>query len=175
MKQIGLGSFLYSEEYDDWLFKAYFNTGDGSAICSMVGFLHPYIGETKVFYCPSDDEARSFTDKTADAQTSLPVKLSYICTMFAHPHSATHRFLPDWKNPSGFISIGPNACPSVQPHAQLAWAANGRDRSSGWDEWARWEMLRHGTGANYLFLDGHVESLQPAVIKANETKYMKSY
>jgi prepilin-type processing-associated H-X9-DG protein/prepilin-type N-terminal cleavage/methylation domain-containing protein len=174
-KQLGLGSFLYSEEYEDWLFKAYYNTGDGSARCSIVGFLYPYVGELKTFTCASDQAARNFTDYTADGLTSLPVKLSYICTMFAHPHSYRHCFLPNWKTPSGFISIGPNACPSQQPDAQLAWAANGRSVSTGWNAWARWELWRHGNNANYLFLDGHVETIPPAVIKANETKFFNSY
>ena len=174
-KQLGLASFMYTSEFEDFLFKAYYNTGDGSARCSMVGFLYPYVGELKTFTCASDQVSRNFTDYTADGLTALPVKLSFVCSANAHPHSYVHKFLPLWKTPSSAISFGPNAVPGVAPTSHTTWAAAGGGASTGFDRWSRWELWRHGNSANYLFLDGHVETIPPAVIEANETKFFNSY
>ena len=176
MKQIGLASFMYTGEFEDFLFKASYNTGDGSAMCRIGGFLYPYIGETKPFVCPSDDSPYPFSDALPDRSQTFPdFKASYICNANAHPHAAVHRFLPKCPRPSSAISIGPNSYPSVTPTSQAAFAAYGKSVSSGFSAWARWERWRHGSSANYLFLDGHVEALTPLNLAAGESTYFFSF
>ncbi|MDD4099372.1 MAG: hypothetical protein PHC30_11430 [Lentisphaeria bacterium] len=98
-----------------------------------------------------------------------------MCNANAHPHAAVHKFLPKCQTPSSSLSIGPNFYPSSSPTAQFAWAAYGKSASSGYNPWARWNRWRHGNSANYLFLDGHVESLTPLNLAAGESTYFKSF
>ena len=176
MKQIGLASFMYTSENEDFLFKASYNTGDGSAMCRIIGFLQPFIGEVKPFRCPSDQQPYVYTEYLPDRSQSFSnSELSFICNANAHPHSAAHKFLPKCAAPSSSISIGPNAYPASGTSAQFGWAAYGKSGSGSVDPWARWERWRHGNTANYLFLDGHVESLTPLNLAAGESIYFKSF
>ena len=172
MKQIGLGAYMYIDEFDDYMFKASYNNGDGSAMCRIIGFLYPYLGEVKPFHCPSQANPYVYTEYLPDRSMSFAdCKISYICNARAHRHWSNHLMITNCKNPSSSISIGPNAHPSLTPTAQFAWAADGKVASGGYNAWARWERWRHGNTANYLFLDGHVEALTPLNLAASEAIY----
>ena len=155
-KQIGLGSYMYIDEYEDYMFKGA-NRGaiyeDYSANCHIMGFLYPYLGEMKPFHCPSQANPYSCTEYLADRSQSFPgCKISYICSAYAHAHSAIHRKFTNCKAPSSSISIGPNSWPQVVPTSNFGWAAYAGGVSSGYNAWSRWDRWRHGSNANYLFI-----------------------
>ena len=179
LKQIGLGAYMYIDDYEDYMFKGAhqgYSNGDYSAECHIMGYLYPYLGEIKPFYCPSQANPYVCTEYLADRSQSFSnCKVSYVCNQRAHPHSPVHKMITNCKNPSSSISIGPNAHPSVTPTAQFAWTAAGRSVSAGFDNWARWERWRHGNTANYLFLDGHVETLSPLNLAAGEAIYFVTF
>ena len=177
-KQIGLGSYMYIDEYEDYMFKGA-NRGaiyeDYSANCHIMGFLYPYLGEMKPFHCPSQANPYSCTEYLADRSQSFPgCKISYVCNMRAHPHSPIHKKITNCTIPSSNISIGPNAYPDDKPTVQFAWTASGGSVSEGYNKWSRWERWRHGSNANYLFLDGHVETLNPLNLVTGESTYFQN-
>ncbi|MGI6356493.1 MAG: DUF1559 domain-containing protein [Lentisphaeria bacterium] len=177
LKQIGLGAYMYIDEYEDYMFKAAYQNysdGDYSARCRLIGFLYPYIGEVKPFHCPSQASPRVYTEYLPDNSQSFPdCKLSYLCNFYAHAHAAVHRKITNCKAPSSNISLGPNASPDNKPTAQLAWGAFAGGVSSGYNAWARWERWRHGNNANYLFLDGHVETVSPQGLVSGQYTYFQ--
>ncbi|NLF61182.1 MAG: DUF1559 domain-containing protein [Lentisphaerae bacterium] len=173
-KQIGLGAYMYIDEFEDYMFKAAYNTGDGSAMCRIIGFLYPYVGDVKPFYCPSQADPLVYTEYLPDRSQSFPgCKISYICSAYAHAHSAIHRKFTNCKAPSSSISIGPNSWPQVVPTSNFGWAAYAGGVSSGYNAWSRWDRWRHGSNANYLFLDGHVETLTPLNLVSGASTYFQ--
>ncbi len=175
-KQIGLGAYMYIDEFEDYMFKASYNTGDGSAMCRIIGFLYPYIGEVKPFHCPSQASPYVYTEYLPDRSQSFPdCKISYVCNMRAHRHSNVHKKITNCTTPSSTISIGPNASYPVAPGAQFAWASSAGSVSGSADAWGRWERWRHGSNANYLFLDGHVETINPIGLVSGQSTYFLNF
>ena len=175
-KQIGLGAYMYIDEFEDYMFKASYNAGDGSAECRIIGFLYPYIGDVKPFYCPSQANPYVYTEYLPDCSQSFPdCKISYVCNMRAHRHSAVHKKITNCETPSSTISIGPNASYPETSGAQFAWAANAGSVSGNADAWGRWERWRHGSNANYLFLDGHVETINPIGLVSGQSTYFRNF
>ena len=127
----------------------------------------------KPFQCPSQAQPFEYDEIRADdsSQTLPGCKITYICNAYAHPFSPIYKKITNCKTPASTISIGPKAYPDVKPTAQHAWSASGSRVNEGYYLRARWERWRHGSNANYLFLDGHVEALTPLNLASSESTY----
>jgi len=177
-KQIGLASFMYTDDYNDYMFKSSYWTeaqGDYGTKCRIIGFLYEYVSAVKPFQCPSQAQPFEYTEIIPGSSQSLPgSKISYLCSAYAHPHSNVHKKINNCQNPSSNISIGPNSYPEVVPTAQFAWsAARGSVSGTAHNAWARWDRWRHGSNANYLFLDGHVETISPQGLVSGQYTYFQ--
>jgi len=181
-KQIGVASFMYTGDYDDYMFKSSYWTvkqGGVGVKCRIIGFLYEFIGEVKPFQCPSQASPYVYDEVLPnDSQTLTDCKISYICNGNAHPHSNVHKKITNCKNTSSSISIGPNASYPEAPGAQYAWCADADYVSTTTKPdavpWGRWERWRHGSNANYLFLDGHVETISPLGLASGRYIYFQA-
>ena len=149
LKQIGLGVFMYAEEFDENYNWAYFGTEHFGQI------LQPYTQNKAVFTCPGD----------ADPWSTRGYDLSYIASYSLHrPGTLPGGAIPTTtkmsrvKEPTDKISIGENA-DGMAPSAEYAYGTNGSSASGGYSAWARVSLARHGPGSIYLFADGHAKSL----------------
>ena len=147
MKQIGLAMMMYANDNDGWIVPAYYSTGDPHVVFSNT-FLYPYITNYAVYKCPSDritrdnasDIPRSYsmnrgTDSIKDGVTeTTPI------ARFSQVDANTFLLLEDygmWNRVNG------NSNATVD---KGSWTSN-----------QLWQF--HNGRPNYLFCDGHVESL----------------
>lgn len=155
MKQLGMATMQYAQDYDESYHFAY-------TITPTVYFpqaLQPYLKSMDVFVCPSDPDI--WVPVTG-------IRLSYICNYNVHPPGDTAQPTPvrmaQVSRPSETISMAENADGSTtnrQPDCQYAWGCQGGGVSSGYNRWARVGRTRHSEGANYVFADGHVKWMKP--------------
>jgi len=150
LKQIGLGVFMYAEEFDENYSWAYFGAEHFGQI------LEPYTQNRAVFQCPSDK----------DPWATRGYELSYIAAYSLHrpgtlPGGATPTTtkMSQVKEPTDKISKGENA-DGVAPAAEYVYGTHGSSASGGYSAWARVSLARHGPGSVYLFADGHAKALK---------------
>lgn len=152
IRQIGLGTAMYSTDFNGWTLCA--GTWDGSKIRQWYSVLdkQEYLSTQKVFYCPSNDSAgfdwfhisyglnhRTFGD---DGSYNARVRDTDISA---------------FGNNTNLIYIGdstPNHLQSGDPAIIENWAYP-RDSSTYWYSM----YLNHQNGANTLMYDGHALTL----------------
>ncbi|HHX39488.1 MAG TPA: DUF1559 domain-containing protein [Armatimonadetes bacterium] len=166
MKQIGLATMQYVQDYDETYHLAYVM----NPTVRFPDLLQPYLKNKDVFVCPSDPDVWV-------PQTGM--RLSYLCNYNLHPAGdavpPVAVSLAAVTRPSETISLAENADGATtnrQPDCQYTFGCFGGGVSSGYNLWARVGRMRHSEGANYIFADGHVKWMKPNVI-ANEAVYWK--
>ncbi len=150
LKQIGLGVFMYAEDFDENYNWAWY----GSEHFGLI--LETYTQNRELFECPSDVEPWAIRG----------FELSYVANYALHSPgvmpgggAATTVKLSQVTEPTEKISKGENA-DGAAPGGEFGYGTYGRTASGGFDDWARVSLGRHGVGANYLFADGHATMLQ---------------
>ncbi len=157
LKQIGVGLTMYpsdNEEYIHMAYGTYFTTkwesGPGFPL-----LLRPYVGDDKVFVCPTDSNVL-----VANGWKMSSFKLSYIASYGAHAPGESYGALTSGtklssiERPSEAFSTGPNHDTAGSTAVHM-----GFNHSSMQDRVAR---FRHDLSANWLYADGHVESVKGA-------------
>lgn len=169
LKQIGLATIMYGDENAEACHLAYHNASYGFERSEgFHGLLLPYIGDENVYICPSD----------SDVYRSHDMDLSYIASYCLHPPGDLDPMrsvaFATVERPSEALSKTDNA----DGGSPVGWNAlgsnNSPDERNGYVGWARLGRIRHNNRANYQFLDGHVESLNPTE-GVNITKYWEKY
>lgn len=148
LKQIGLGAVMYANENNESLPRSQ-HSGE-----SWVAGLQQFTG-TNVYRCPSDPKPRLYSYGLNDfllppaTNSGLP---DYAKTTTV-PKTTETFFMAELKNDS----IGSD-------HFHFADPDEGGDYSStGFKN--EIEVRKHGTAANYLFVDGHVERINWILLK----------
>ena len=168
MKQIGLAETMYGNDYKQYFVFAYRSVPKGSGLeytCFPI-LLDPYIAEMKTFECPAD------SDPFSPPGQGMADPLSYTTFYGVHkpgdgygvPYAGIRRSA--CKKPSRTFSVAPNADPDI-PAAEHSMGFNlGNINATAKN---RVGYNRHAGQANYLFVDGHVESRQ-----GSQVQFLKS-
>jgi len=170
LKQIGLGVFMYADDWGERYNLAYHNSTYGFTTGHFGNILTPYVGDTAIFTCASDP----------DVYNAYGVGMSYIESYRLHPPGT----LPGgaalyWvsmsrvKSPSESVCTAPNG-DGGSPDGQIAYGTHGSSVSTGYNLWARVSRWRHDNVGNYLFADGHVAAMGPYEI-TDEATYWRSW
>jgi len=174
LKQIALGDNLYCDDNNDYLTQAMTqptHTING-VVPSMKAFpwlLHPYIGDAKVFECPSSTISNMKNTYTlAGSTTSVEINPQYKANFVVHPYSASIIKRLTVKRPTQqvtYLEAGPT----------WSWGSNSITESgesaTECSSAARYDKFLHGGGANYPMLDGHVEPLKRNQIVTQASSY----
>ncbi|NLG14339.1 MAG: DUF1559 domain-containing protein [Lentisphaerae bacterium] len=80
LKQVGLGHIMYSADYDGYLPATYQYSRNQEKIIWWPDFISGYIGDYKIYKCPSHSSPWTSTWKRIDVTPELPATL--ICSYF---------------------------------------------------------------------------------------------
>lgn len=121
--------------------------------------MYKYVGEeVRTFECSADDGTWDQNDTLYDGST-LAVKISYVAFGLVHMHHYTAKKVSSVKKPSRVFSMAENADKYLRDEGQFAWAFNNNEIVGRSNRNQRVSYNRHGDQANYLYVDGHVESM----------------
>jgi len=180
LKQIGLGLFQYTQDYDEKLPFACYDT-DGSHPWQLT--IQPYMKSTQIFHCPSNPSTAtdivSGSNPNAVANGGIPV--SYMCNgggSYSDSFGGAFGLNADGSNGDRPMNRGADGARAISGGAALAQFAstsqtilvleNGRPASTNADLYHAKDMVpgntplqNHLGTTNFLFADGHVKSLKP--------------
>lgn len=154
LKQIALGVFMYTQDYDETL-PQYLN-GDGVGWAEV---MQPYLKSTQIFQCPSESASYDPSDGSGYSDYAYNIGLgrnNAPCTLYGMTTSLaaltqptlTVMLMDNTTSDSSNWSTGwSSSCPTSPPSTSTAGLAR-----TGYVA-----ALRHLDGQNYAFADGHVK------------------
>lgn len=156
LKQIALGMFMYSQDYDDKFPPAIF----GDDTVGWANALQPYLKTYQIFQCPLepnpgqiDPHLRSFTDYWMNKNaTGIEIQLDI------SPWKTS--FIASDSNPNNVIVFGDGDGGSQESTASYVITR----LPTSWRQAKGSPATRHNGRANYAFADGHVKTLRPEEI-----------
>ena len=149
LRQIGIASRMYADDNDELLPQS------SHEHASWVGTLQAYLGGTSVFRCPVDsNRQRLYSYAINDYLTTAPSGSTNqnFSRITAVPAPASTLYMAECQDDyegSDHFHFADEADGGYTPPAFIAQVAAGR----------------HGVGANYLFVDTHVEFMSWSAVK----------
>ncbi len=146
LHHLGMAARLYCDDYDERIVPAMLPHPTASGVCWDVT-LQPYLNNRPILLCPTDETPRR-----------VPGAIS-------EPHSYGINLA--LAQVGGYMSSSLRLCDINEPARTILFcelngarfATHGVDYDAGGLE--RVAVRRHGTGANYTFVDSHTKWLQP--------------
>jgi len=171
LKQFGLADVMYQADFEDMIIPS--ANGNYPLTDKWIPLYWPpilceYIGDWKTYLCPSD------TTPYSGPTTTLGNKMSYIASYNIHRQGNTP--IPvikihACKEPTTSVSFGPNqrgTGGNIGTYQTSIIASLTAD--------TRVNISRHGgNSANYVMLDGHVESMGAAKMYVEKAIYWKDW
>lgn len=169
LKQIGLGLMQYLQDYDE-RFPAYTFVGGTSNDNWARDFVQPYVKNTQIFICPSS------TSYSTLALASAQPPAGYFGISYGYNGLHTNLGYPtppiNYQNPPTTNNDRATLAMAVQP-SETVWIADFRESylatQTNTDTMGACAFAvvggRHLGMTNFLFVDGHVKSLQPMKLK----------
>jgi hypothetical protein len=157
LKQIGLATIQYTQDYDERYPPAFDNlTGEGN----FGQFLQPYVKNTRVFACPSNTNNKN---NMANGNAGLPqVPASY---------AMNYHFSPEMQRGAVFPLVGLKISMIKSPSQKIFMAETTSTKGGfAWKDWGSstnfglwksWGFAKHLSTWNCLFGDGHVKTMKP--------------
>ena len=191
LKQIALGVFQYTQDYDEKFMPSDIRLNNAAAgRIQWVQILQPYIKSTQIFQCPSDSNS---TDPQAGSTNQVgfvaPFHSSYAVNGNISAFSGTAASLASVDSPSITMLMadagakGSGAAPWVTPSSAAVTGANritdpvtSACPSCTTDGNADWTapMPRHLETVVVSFADGHVKSLRPSSFYYGDSKFLRT-
>ena len=184
MKQLGVSTMLYINDYDDVYPKGYYYELDGPTAGRRVQFayiLQPYMKNVQIFKCLTDYVPTPPASSSGYVDLTVP-ELSYIpnyAVLPAHDGGIVNaslvgetagvimlaekqykigsKILKSYAGASGFYPDTPNGSPYCKVTATGVKAAIAKPSDSNY-KLARVAFYRHGTVSNFMFCDGHAKT-----------------
>jgi prepilin-type N-terminal cleavage/methylation domain-containing protein/prepilin-type processing-associated H-X9-DG protein len=172
LKQIGIASMMYSQDYDGMLphqgWYAGCNEWNGTAAWQ----LEPYIKNTQVWICPSKGKGSPNPANTG--------QVSYGFNMLGYIWAGDGASLAGINEPARTIAITDAGAAWLDPY----WNQSSYPTVASGGENARWQTQRtkHMNFVNALYADGHAKSVRPSqltwgnfygVFARNETPFSR--
>ncbi|BCM91758.1 hypothetical protein IAD21_03633 [Abditibacteriota bacterium] len=183
LKQIGLGLFQYTQDYDERLPGSWITNVNDPAYSRWMDVTQPYLKSTQIFNCPSDSVNKPFvtansfpiTGRTATQLGSYGMNISY------------------WDNADAYQGLQDNiAISRIASTATTVFAADAGNNVNGEIAWQNVAdtndpnfikntanppslglgapaLARHLETINTLFCDGHVKSMKIDALNARHT------
>ncbi|MBP5639914.1 MAG: DUF1559 domain-containing protein [Victivallales bacterium] len=175
LKQIALGDNLYCDDNKDYMTTSMTNTShllDGM-LCSMRPFpwqLHPFIGDAKVYECPSSTITNMKSTYTVPGtEESVTITAQYKGNFYVHPYAASYIKRLTVKRPSQQITY-------LEAGPTWSWGSYGAlqsgESTTACSAEARFDKFIHNGAANYPMLDGHVETLKRDKLVSEQANYL---
>jgi prepilin-type N-terminal cleavage/methylation domain-containing protein/prepilin-type processing-associated H-X9-DG protein len=143
LRQMGVALRLFESDHKGRLpSSSHLRAADGTSL-SWINTLVPYLGPDFIGRCPSAPEH--------------PAKVTYALNDLLTDLSGEGMLLTSIRSPSATLAIGEIALAQSSEHFHFAGAARGRITAASFKSSVNVEC--HGRGANYLFVDAHVEPL----------------
>ncbi|MFZ4483372.1 MAG: prepilin-type N-terminal cleavage/methylation domain-containing protein [Chthoniobacterales bacterium] len=143
MRQVGTAMQMYTGDYNGHLpSSSHLRSADGSSL-SWTNTLSAYLGTNFIGRCPSVPEHRA--------------RITYGWNDFLTDTNGAGITLALCRSPSTTMVLGELALDQSSEHFHFRGASRGRVTPSFFRSMVNVEC--HGSGANYLFADGHAESL----------------
>lgn len=143
LRQMGVALRLYESDHKGRLpSSSHLRAADGTSL-SWINTLAAYLGPDFIGRCPSVPDH--------------PAKVTYALNDLLTDASGEGMLVASLRNPSATFAIGEIALNQSSEHFHFAGAARGRVTSAFFKSFVNVEC--HGRGANYLFIDAHVEPL----------------
>lgn len=186
LKQIGLGTMMYVQDYDQvYPMYGYANSNPSpphlvsSTYLYWVDLIYPYMKSRQLFYCPSGAQDTSTTDAI--------LKMNYGANVFLFANqglfpgktvpeailasSSQTYMVMDW----GTLAVQANqiVAPSGPSHTYLPGVGQlGIDKPTGLDSYYErdFQSGRHFNGVNVTFADGHAKWIKSSVVLAEGRK-----
>jgi len=168
-KQIALGSIMYSDDYQDYLY-----TGMTQATHLFNGVQHNrlpwpwqsycYIGDAKMFKCPSNTTgARKNSYVPIGGTEKVDIIDDYVANQNVHPHSAAMYKRLQIKRPTDQIT-------HLEGGSDFSWTHSSVGTISSPSP--RFDLYIHNSGSNPMFLDGHIQFMKATeVFATTSTKF----
>ncbi|MCX8157060.1 MAG: type II secretion system GspH family protein [Verrucomicrobiae bacterium] len=163
LRQIGLGIQMYAEDFDGY---GPTTSHGGQTNRSWIHLLRPYIATDKVRVCLADPHGQERIERQASSYilneyTSVDALDPFGMPL---PHEPSYRKLTALPKPSETFTV-------FEAADQLGHSTyNDHTHSRNWNNWnaviADIQPDRHLQAANYLYADGHVQSLKASYLKA---------
>lgn len=143
LRQMGVALRLFESDHKGRLpSSSHLRAADGTSL-SWINTLVPYLGPDFIGRCPS--------------APGHPAKVTYALNDLLTDLSGEGLILTSVRSPSATLAIGEIALGQSSEHFHFAGAARGRITAASFKSSVNVEC--HGRGANYLFVDAHVEPL----------------
>jgi len=158
LKQIGLAGLMYSQDYVDRIVPVAAGSDQRPLWTDQ---LLPYYNDAKLLICPSD-AARVMSGGYAPVQTVTTGYGAY-CAIFGQA-------LPIFKNPSSTVLLTDGAAFRTHIPAIARGVTGGAACADGAITFVH---MRHGTVANFLFLEGHVAAHTPGELYSKPIHWVR--
>ncbi|MBT3288955.1 MAG: prepilin-type N-terminal cleavage/methylation domain-containing protein [Victivallales bacterium] len=146
MKQIGLGVLMYVDDSNEIL-PGHARGADQPP--SWVDLIKPYTGDDNIVRCPGAPDQRMRGGYTP---------YMYVTTGYGFYCAHSNRALAIYKNSSSTVLVADGTAFRTHIPAAARGVAGGASCANGAVSFV---SMRHGTTANFLFLDGHVDGTNP--------------
>ena len=181
LRQIGLGTMQYTQDFDEWLPAAYYANGSVVTSAKWEDVIYPYVKSEQVFTCPSDTGANSIYNSDRAARTTNAFG-SYAINNFYYaagaPTPPINRVITSMAVPAETIWATDVSDQDVNP--TFFWSPNNSNPTPITVNGVKVLQNKNGSGVTFdfgvverhlemttvLFCDGHVKALKMDVLTA---------
>jgi prepilin-type N-terminal cleavage/methylation domain-containing protein/prepilin-type processing-associated H-X9-DG protein len=158
MKQIGLGTMQYSQDYDETMFRSYVG---GTTNRAWGIIIQPYVKSTQLFKCPSNSSTGAMND------TDGTIPISYVANsgdeqvVDASPDSNGGRPIPRFGTENVSLSQIESPSTTIQVSERTTGADPRLNANDNIFVGTTSYMTNHLGTTMFLYVDGHVKALKP--------------